>query len=87
LHIRQVVVHLTEAGPPQLAALVDQAEHLHIQCHGEHHHIGGQNGGVVVASLGMHLKHLNSWQGRECCGGLVETVEVVADRTHAAYQH
>jgi hypothetical protein len=25
----------------------------------------------------MHLKHLNSWQGRECCGGLVETVEVL----------
>jgi hypothetical protein len=35
----------------------------------------------------MHLKHLNAWQGSECCGGLVETVEVVADRTHAAYQH
>ena len=87
LHIRQVVVHLTEAGPPQLAALVDQPEHLHIQGHGEHHQIGGQHGAVVVAGLGMHLKHLNSRQGSEGCGGLVQAVKVVADRAHAAHEH
>lgn len=55
LHIRQVVVHLAKAGPAQLAPLVDQAEHLHIQRHREHHHIGRQRGPVVVTGLRMHL--------------------------------
>jgi hypothetical protein len=87
LHIGEVVVHLTEAGPPQLAALVDQPEHLHIQRHGEHHHIGGQHGGVVVAGLGMHLEHLHPLQLRQGGSGLMQAIEVIADRAHAAHQH
>ena len=87
LHIRQVVVHLTEAGPPQLAALVDQPEHLHIQRHGEHHQIGGQHGGVVVAGLGMHLEHLHPLQLRQGGSGLMQAIEVIADRAHAAHEH
>jgi len=87
LHIRQVVVHLAEAGAAQLAALVDQPEHLHIQRHREDHHIGRQHGGVMVAGLRMHLHHLHPLQPGQGGGGLVQAVEVVADRTHAAHQH
>ena len=87
LHIGEVVVHLTEAVPSQLAALVDQAEHLHIQGHGEHHQIGGQHGAVVVSGLGMHLEHLHPLQLGQGGSGLVQAVKVVADRAHAAHEH
>lgn len=87
LHIRQVVVHLAEAGPAQLVALVDQPEHLHIQRHREQHNIGRQYGGVVVTGLGMHLKYLNPLQLGQGGGGLVQAIEVIANRTHAAHQH
>jgi hypothetical protein len=74
-------------GMAQLAALVNQPEYLYIQRHREHHQIGRQHGAVVVAGLGMHLKYLNPLQLGQGGGGLVQPVEVVADRTHAAHEH
>ncbi len=35
----------------------------------------------------MHLKYLNPLQLGQGSGGLVQPVEVVADRTHAAHQN
>ena len=87
LHIRQVIVHLADAGLTQLAALVDQAKHLHIQCHREHHHIGRQHGIIVVTGLGMHLNHFHPLQPGQGGRGLVQAVEVVAGGTHASHQH
>ena len=49
--------------------------------------IGRQHGGGVVAGLGMNLEYLHPLQLGQGGGRLVQPVEVVADRTHAAHQN
>ena len=84
LHIGEIVIDFHHGGPAQQAALADQPEGLQIQGHREHEQVGGQGGGVAVASIWMHLEHLHSWQGGQGGSGLMHPVMLITATTEAA---